>query len=176
MRIFLIGYMGSGKTFWGNKLGESLGLSFWDLDNVIESAENSSISKIFSKHGEDVFRIMESHYLGETIANNQSMILACGGGTPCFNENMSLMLQSGMVIYLRVSLRVLTKRLLNEHAHRPLIADQSKGLIESYIAHALPAREAFYEKAHLLIDADNIDIDTFVKKINAYVQASHSMG
>src|SRR5215217_1973749 len=110
--VFLIGFMGSGKTFVGKKLAQLLKTTFIDLDEVIEKSEEKTISQIFSQNGEEFFRERESHYL-KSLSERSNVVIATGGGTPCFHDNMKWMNENGITIYLKAKSEILFDRLKN---------------------------------------------------------------
>ncbi len=122
MSIFLIGLPGSGKSFWGEKLADKLSVNFIDLDNEIERKAGSSIIEIFRLHGEEYFRLIEKEVLESVIALHKNEVIACGGGTPCFYNNIEMMNRSGKTIYLKTPISLLLERLKksSESAKRPL--------------------------------------------------------
>jgi shikimate kinase len=153
MIIFLIGMMGSGKSSIGAKLAKELEIDFFDLDEVISHQTGKTISQIFEKKGEAFFRQLESEMLRK-FKKEDDLILACGGGTPCFFDNLSWMMAHGIVLYLNVPINVLTERLMKtDMTGRPLLGG-SKMEIESRLASILDERKFFYEKAHFEVDAD----------------------
>jgi shikimate kinase len=153
MRIFLIGFMGSGKSTVGERLAALEQLSFADLDQLIEKKEQKKISEIFSISGEQHFRILEEQMLNEWISQNQSGILACGGGTPCFGENMEKMRQNGITVYLEVDEENLAKRLHYDRESRPLLKNLSPDELLHDISKRLQSRLPFYRKAQISVNA-----------------------
>src|SRR5205814_10035442 len=121
MKIFFVGFMGSGKTHWGNQLSEKLRLPFFDLDEQVTSHEGKSIPEIFSDNGEEYFRLLEKDILHIITESHENFVMACGGGTPCFYNNIDYMNQSGTTIWINTSIDVLFQRLLKEKPVRPLI-------------------------------------------------------
>lgn len=121
MRIFLIGFMGSGKTHWGTRIAEKLKIPFYDLDAVIVNNEGMSISEIFATKGEEYFRYMEKQTLEDLIGREENFVLSAGGGTPCFFNNIEFMKKNGKVLWLNTSLEALNHRLLKEKMARPLL-------------------------------------------------------
>ena len=111
MRYFLVGFMGSGKSFWGKKWGEAFGIPFIDLDEEIERAAGESVQSIFNKRGEKAFRQLEHKTLFRLISTD-NYILSCGGGTPCYFDNMKAMNKNGITIYLKASPEILAARLM----------------------------------------------------------------
>src|SRR5688572_13820123 len=133
MRIFLIGFMGSGKTHWGKQLAERLKLSFYDLDEVIVKSENLSIPGIFEKMGEEYFRNKEKEMLEKLVDENANMVVSCGGGTPCFFNNIEFMKKYGTVVWLNTHVNVLLQRLMKERDTRPLLKDITDDGLRTYV-------------------------------------------
>jgi shikimate kinase len=133
MKIFLIGFMGAGKTHWGRELSRKLNLPFFDLDEQVVSREDKSISDIFSEKGEEYFRLLEKETLHIITESHDSFIMACGGGSPCYFNNLDYMNQAGTTVWINTPIDVLFKRLLEEKNERPLIRsltdDQLRGFI-----------------------------------------------
>ena len=136
MRIFLTGFMGSGKSYAGKRLAERLDFSFIDLDEYLEEKENCSISSIFQEKGEAHFRNLERQYLHEMIQYEQ-IIISTGGGTPCFFDNMNWINNNGVSIFLQTSVEVIVQRLQKEKDHRPLIAGLSKEELSQFVSQKL---------------------------------------
>ena len=154
-RLFLIGYMGCGKTTLGKRLAKKLGLAFIDIDLFIENRFRKSIGEIFKKHGESGFREIE-HKILEEVVGFENTVISTGGGLPCFFNNMELMNQHGTTIYLQVSVDELTNRLESCKGNRPLIKDKAKDELQEFIAENLNKREAWYGKANLTVSAENL--------------------
>ena len=167
-RIILIGYMGAGKTTIGKALSKELGITFYDLDWYIESRMRKTVSEIFAERGEEGFRQIEYNMLHE-VAEFEDVILSCGGGTPCFFDNMDYLNQQGQVVYLKAEPEVLYKHLLMAKVERPLLKGKSKEELLKFIKEQLEKREPFYTKAHYTLDVslmDNYDkIKISVEKI-----------
>jgi shikimate kinase len=144
--IYLLGFMGSGKSFLGRYLSEKFNLNFLDLDKFIEDTLNLSILDIFSSIGEEKFRENEANLLRKTVDFRQ-YIISCGGGTPCFQENMNWIKNHGISIYLKTSEEVLFERLNNQKEGRPLISSMSDDDLKNFISIKLSEREKFYEQA-----------------------------
>lgn len=146
-RIFLIGYMGSGKTTIGKLVAERLGYSFIDMDHHIEAQQHQTISQIFSEKGEESFRQLERRCL-EEVAQFEKVIIATGGGAPCFFDNAAYMNKHGLCIYLKLDVEELAQRLeLIGFSKRPLLAGKNSAELRSFIAEGLSKRAPFYEKA-----------------------------
>lgn len=166
MRIFLIGFMGSGKTHWAKQLADRLKLPLFDLDLEIIHSENRSIPEIFSVSGEEYFRVKERKILETLIDKNDSMVLSCGGGTPCFLNNIELMKKYGTVVWLNTHVEVLLQRLLREKAQRPLLKNVDDHDLKSYIIRKLNERRMYYQQADVTIDNENsISVNYFVETI-----------
>lgn len=168
MRIFLIGFMGSGKTTLGKQLSDKLGLPFIDLDDRIEAAAGMKINDIFSKKGEDFFRKLEAVRLREVIQEEENMILACGGGTPCFFDNISFINASGISIWLNTPKEVMADRLMKEAGHRPLVNGLSSQKLTEFIEDRLEQRLAYYSQATLTVDPSTLSVDDLIQQIQAY--------
>ena len=155
-RIILIGYMGAGKTTIGKALSKELGATFYDLDWYIESRMRKTVAQIFAEKGEEGFRKMEYNMLHE-VAEFENVIISCGGGTPCFFDNMDYLNQQGDVVYLKASPETLHKHLLMAKVERPLLKGKSTEELIAYISEHLKQREPFYEKAHYTLDVNVLD-------------------
>jgi shikimate kinase len=153
--------MGSGKTTTGEKLADRLNYSFIDLDSFIEKKEKRKISEIFSGEGEEYFRKTERRILQEIIKKN-NIVVACGGGTPCYSNNMDLMKEKGKTVYLEMPVDALVNRLLNSNVERPLIKGKNKEELENYISIMLTKRRKYYKKAHYTTNAQNLNIDSIL--------------
>jgi shikimate kinase len=151
VRIFLIGLPGSGKTTLGRRLGRRLGLEFLDLDKEIELAEGRTIPEIFADSGEDHFRSAESGQLRMLLESTRSYVLACGGGTPCFHDNMNAMKSSGLTIYLDAPLEVIHKRLSRTATGRPLLQGADAMALTEKIDELDRMRRGIYQQAELIL-------------------------
>lgn len=155
-RIILIGYMGAGKTTIGKALSKDLGVIFYDLDWYIESRMRKSVSQIFAERGEEGFRKIEYNMLHE-VAEFEDVIISCGGGTPCFFDNMDYLNQQGDVVYLKATPETLYKHLLMAKIERPLLKGKSAEELIAYITEHLKERSPFYEKARHILDVNVLD-------------------
>jgi len=166
MRIFLIGFMGSGKTHWGKQLATQLKIPYYDLDDVISSKEKKSVSQILAESGEESFRVKERQVLESLIDENETMVLSCGGGTPCFFNNIETMKKYGVVVWLNTHVEVLLMRLKSEKASRPLIKNVPDADMRSYIVRKLNERRIYYEQADVTIDnEDSISVNEFIQTV-----------
>jgi len=164
MKIYLIGYMGSGKSTIGKLLSDQLKLDFIDLDKYIEHETGKSITEIFAQNGEAGFRVMEHDYLKKVVTKD-NMVVSLGGGTPCFHNNIDLINKNGTSVYLDVDLDVLTKRLSKEKNDRPLIKNLNDTELKSFIERNLEKRETIYKQASIIIKVKTLDKDELVEKI-----------
>jgi len=149
---------GSGKSTLGKLLANEIGYPFHDLDDVIVEAEGKAIKEIFEEQGEDYFRQTEAKHLRKVMTQNDQFILACGGGTPCYHDNMQFIKEEGCSIYLKVSVNTLFARLDNTiGGSRPLVGKQGKELKE-FLIQQLVVRSEFYGKAdYTWEEADSLD-------------------
>jgi len=169
MKIVLLGYMGSGKSTIGNELSKKLSFSFKDLDKEIEISEGKTIPNIFSEKGEIYFRKIENIKIKNLIETSDDIVLATGGGTPCYGDTMDYLLSCKDVItvYLKSSLEVLTERLFLEKDERPLITHiKEKEALNDFIRKHLFERGFVYSRSNFIIDVSDLSIREVVKKIN----------
>ena len=155
-RIILIGYMGAGKTTVGKALSKELGIIFYDLDWYIESRMRKTVAQIFAEKGEEGFRKIEHSMLHE-VAEFEDVIISCGGGTPCFFDNMDYLNQQAQVVYLRCEPEVLRQHLLMGKTERPLLKGKTPEQLIAFIREQLEKREPFYSKARYTLDVSLMD-------------------
>lgn len=155
-RIILIGYMGSGKTTVGKVLSKETGMMFYDLDWYIESRMRKTVAQIFAEKGEEGFRKIEHNMLHE-VAEFENVIISCGGGTPCFFDNIDYINQQGEVVYLKATPEVLYRHLLMGKVERPLIKNKTPEELIAYITEQVAKREEFYNKARYTLDVSLMD-------------------
>lgn len=155
-RIILIGYMGSGKTTVGKALSKETGMMFYDLDWYIESRMRKTVAQIFAEKGEEGFRKIEHNMLHE-VAEFENVIISCGGGTPCFFDNIDYINQQGEVVYLKATPEVLYRHLLMGKVERPLIKNKTPEELIAYITEQVAKREEFYNKARYTLDVSLMD-------------------
>jgi shikimate kinase len=175
--VFLIGFMGSGKTHYGRLLSEALGVPHVDLDAAIEEEEGMSVAAIFAEKGEDHFREQESRMLrsitvsfsGHMKENDHKIpifgILSCGGGTPCFHHNMAWMNEQGITVWIAPDVDVLVSRLAGEKSKRPLIAGLDDVELKSQVVKRLADRDKYYSQAHLKITNPSVAIQELHEQI-----------
>jgi len=155
-RIFLIGYMGAGKTTLGKAFARAMGLTFVDLDWYIEERFHKTVSQIFSERGEAGFRELEKRMLHEA-GEFENVVISVGGGTPCFFDNMDYMNVAGETVFLDVDVKVLFRRLKVAKQQRPLLADKTDEELTTFIVEALQNRLPFYTKAKYVFNGENLE-------------------
>jgi shikimate kinase len=165
MKIFLIGFMGSGKSHWGKLLSDKLGIRFFDLDEQVAEQNNKSIADIFATEGEEQFRLQEKDVLHIITESQDSFIMACGGGTPCYFNNIEYLKQSGTTVWINTPTDTLLERLTKEKDKRPLIKDLSDEHLKSYIIKKFSDRRIYYEQASVVIDEEPVELDMLIEKI-----------
>jgi shikimate kinase len=167
-KVFLIGFMGCGKSTFGKKLAKQLNWDFVDLDDYIEKKEKASISEIFASKGETYFRSLESKAVKST-SNWKKTIISTGGGTPCFNDNISSINDAGLSVYIKISPIVLKSRLEGELSKRPLIADLTDAELLSFIENKLNERSADYSKSKIIFEYTDHTEASFVESLKAHL-------
>lgn len=168
IRVILIGYMGAGKTTVGKELARSLGVMFYDLDWYIETRMRKTVKQIFDERGEEGFRQVEHNMLHE-VAEFEDVVISCGGGTPCFFDNMEYLNQQGETVYLQATPDVLHEHLKMGKGVRPLLLNKTPEEVSVFITEQLKQREQYYLKAKHVLDVNLMDsfeaIDGHVVKL-----------
>ena len=156
--IFLIGYMGSGKSTMGRSLSRHLNIPLIDLDIFIESRFHRTVKEIFAEKGEEGFRIIERNVLHE-VGEFENVIVACGGGTPCHFDNMDYMNSCGVTVFLNASHEAILRRLSTPKAKakRPIIADKTNDELLDFITEAMKQRAPHYTKAMYTFDSSYLE-------------------
>lgn len=167
MKIFLIGFMGCGKTTIANMLSYELKFPVIDLDITIEESQKMSIAKIFSRKGEEQFRKIESRELRKI--NDHEAIVACGGGTPCYHDNMDWINENGLSVYLKVKEQKLFERLSRVKNTRPMIAGMSDKQLKEFIRNKMKERETFYMQAKIIAALDEMSFDELLDELGLYL-------
>lgn len=152
--------MGSGKTHWGKLWAKEHGMDFWDLDAMIEEKEQKAVDALFSEFGESYFREAESIVL-RTFTGKDNYILASGGGTPCFHNNMQWMNDNGTTVYLRATADQIIERVKNEKHKRPLLKQLNDDEILPFVSQKIKERELFYSHAKIILPAGGLTIASF---------------
>ena len=169
MLIFLIGFMGSGKSFIGRNIAPILQYDYIDSDKFIEEQEACSIKEIFEQKGETYFRQLEHDFL-VSLNPTDNIVISTGGGMPCFNNNMALMNEKGLSIYLNRSKELVIPRLLKGQYKRPLIVELSKDELEKFYDEKLASRKEFYEQA--ILSVGDANADEIVTILNEYISTN----
>lgn len=172
--IFIIGFMGSGKSTFGRALARAAGLQFIDLDNYIELRFHANVRDLFAKRGEEGFRDIEHRMLQE-VSDFEDVIVACGGGTPCFFNNIDLMNSRGTTVMLHASIDTLLRRLKLGRHRRPLIAAMSDDELESFIGSALEQRMPHYSQAAETFSGDRLDSAAEIAETIADFAKTHNI-
>jgi shikimate kinase len=157
--------MGSGKTHWGRLLSEKLGIRFFDLDEQVTEHAGKTIPEIFAVEGEEIFRLMEKDVLHIITESQESFVMACGGGSPCYFNNIEYMNRAGTTIWINTPIDVLYQRLLEEKDKRPLIRDLSDDQLKSFIGRKFSDRKIYYEQAGITVDELPVQLDNLIEKI-----------
>jgi len=165
MRVYLVGYMGSGKSRTGEEVASKMAWSFIDMDDLFEERFRISVLDFFEKYDENSFRTIERNLLHESILED-NVIYATGGGTPCFFDNMDFINNHGTSIYLKPGFSLLVNRLRIVRKKRPLLKDVKLEDLENYIHLQLAEREMFYSKAHFTLEGSAISVEKIIGLIN----------
>ena len=163
-RIFLIGFMGSGKTTTGSQLARILGYEFVDMDQMIEDTAGMSVPEIFSELGEEVFRKWEHKILLE-LCKEEKLVVASGGGAPCHGNMMSTMKSNGITVYIKLPPSVIKDRLMLSKTERPLIRGKSEEELLRFINSLLGTRESYYNQAHYIVDGTKLDPESLASHL-----------
>jgi shikimate kinase len=169
MRIFMIGYMGAGKSTTGKRLARRLAMPFVDLDDAFEARYRYSIPRFFERFGEAKFREFEHACLLGVIAGHHEAVISTGGGTACHHDHMAVMNAAGITVYLKMHPASLAQRLNRARRLRPLVRDVKNDDMQAFIEKQLSARGKFYEQAQLIVKGENLDLDALVKEVNTII-------
>jgi len=157
--------MGSGKTHWGRLLSDKLGMRFFDLDEQVTEHAGMSIPEIFEADGEEQFRLLEKEVLHILTESHDSFVMACGGGSPCYFNNIEYMNQSGTTVWINTPLETLFERLVKEKDKRPLIKELSDEQLKGFIGKKFSDRRIYYEQARLTVDETPVELQRLIDKI-----------
>ncbi|HOI31946.1 MAG: shikimate kinase [Bacteroidales bacterium] len=167
-RIYLVGYMGVGKSTIARKLANLLNWEVMDLDQVFETRYKISVPDFFNRYDEKLFRKLERSLLQESVAHSHT-IISTGGGTACFYDNMDWMNQNGLTVFLKMSAGCLSNRLLNAKKKRPLISGQSREQLHAFIKQHLQKRAIYYTQAKLHFEAESPDIQELAELVKPLI-------
>jgi shikimate kinase len=165
MKIFFIGFMASGKTHWGKLVSEKVRIPFFDLDEQIVTHEGKSIVEIFKESGEEYFRLLEKDILHIITESHENFVMATGGGTACFYNNIEYMNRSGTTIWINTTLDLLYQRLLEQKEVRPLMRSLTNEQLRGFIIKKYSDRKIYYEQAEIVVDDDPMMLENLVQKI-----------
>jgi shikimate kinase len=165
MKLFLIGFMGSGKSFLGKQVSQQLQIPFFDLDERIEEHEGKTISDIFGEKGEEYFRLLEKDILYLITESHESFVMATGGGTPCYFNNIDYLKTKGQVIWINPSIQTICNRLKSEKDKRPLVKNLPDAQLAGYIQKKMADRRIYYQQAHHIINQDDIHPEHIINSI-----------
>ncbi len=170
MTIYLVGMMGSGKSYLGKKLAQALDKPFVDLDERIEKREGKTIAAIFRDHGQPYFRKVETETL--RLTKNESALIATGGGAPCHDGNMDWMNRNGLTVYLQADVETLMERLQSNGTERPMLGNLQGPELKNYLTNLLDERRSFYEKASIIYEITNHDEDKVMNDLVTQIRES----
>ena len=165
MKIFLIGFMGCGKTHWGKLLSEKLGMPFFDLDEKIMEHENRTVSQIFETDGEEYFRLLEKDILHLLSESHETFVMATGGGTPCFYNNIDYLKKQGTTVWINCSTDSVYQRLLNEKGQRPLVSKLPATELKKYVVKKYSSRKIYYQQAAVILPEENLTVEKLVNEV-----------
>ena len=166
MRIYLVGYMSAGKSTTAKRLAKRLGVEAYDTDRMFEERYHISVSDFFQKYDEPLYRRLETQILHDTLAFDNAVI-ATGGGTACFNDNMEWMNQNGVTVFLKISPRSAVLRLSQSKVKRPKVYGKSPEELEDFIQKNYTERMPFYEKAQITVKSEDLDVESLVSAVIA---------
>lgn len=166
-RVFLIGFMGSGKSTLGSKLARRTGYRFLDMDHLIEETAGMTVPGIFREHGEKVFRKWEHDILLE-LCRQEKIVVSTGGGAPCHGDMIDIMNRHGATVYIKLAPAILRDRLLKSRTERPLIRGKSGRELDEFITGLLKQREKYYDQAALVIDGTDPDLNVLVEALEKW--------
>jgi shikimate kinase len=165
MNIYFIGFMGCGKSYWAKMLSREVNMPAFDMDSIIEDLSSESLYDLFYEQGEAYFRKIENQVVQDLARINKGYLIACGGGTPCFYDNMELMNEKGATIYFKASVEFLYQRLVKGRMHRPLIAMYDNIELRNFIETTLAEREQHYKLATATVNIETITLPTLLQTI-----------
>lgn len=159
MKYYLVGYMYCGKSTFGRRMAEAKGMDYLDLDRAFEARYHYTVPMFFQRFGEAAFRTLETQMLHST-ADLDNVVIATGGGTPCYGDNMDFILAHGTAVYLQMPVDALVERALRSRNPRPLMHGLPEPEMRALIERQLKEREPIYLRAPLIVDGINPDLDS----------------
>ena len=163
-RIYLVGYMGAGKTTVARRLANYLGWEVADTDAMFEEKYRISICDFFNKYDEPLYRKLESEVLKST-ADLENVVISTGGGTACYFDNMDWMNEHGLTVFLRISEKAVVDRLLHAKRKRPLAEGKTESELTEFVNRHYTERLPFYEQAKITVKAEDLDLENLIKQI-----------
>ncbi len=160
-RIYLVGYMGAGKTTAAKRLAHRLDWEHYDTDALFEEKYHISVDDFFHKYDEALFRKLESQILQST-ENLENTVISTGGGTPCFNDNMAWMNEHGTTVFLKISSQTAVSRIMLSKKKRPLAAGKTEAELATFVEKHYGARMSFYEQAQHVVKGEDLDIEALL--------------
>ena len=157
--------MGSGKTYWGRLLGQKLGIPFFDLDEKVTEHAGKSIVDIFATEGEEYFRMQEKDILHIITESHDGFVMACGGGSPCYFNNIEYMNKAGTTVWINTPLDTIFSRLTNEKDKRPLIKKLSDEQLKNFISKKFADRKIYYEQAEAILNEEPLTLERIIEKV-----------
>lgn len=170
MIFYLTGYMGCGKSSIGRETAKRTGYGFVDTDREVEKMHGRTVAEIFAGEGEEAFRALEREVLHKIAAEEENVIVATGGGTPCYGDNMEMMNTTGKTVYLKLSPEKLVQRLKPGQTHRPKLSGMDRAQMLEYIGLHLPQREGVYLCSSMIIGCDTLSDDSICRHVADYVK------
>lgn len=170
-RIYLVGYMGAGKTTTARRLANQLGWEVADTDDLFEEKYKISVCDFFHKYDEALYRKLESEVLKET-ESLENVVISTGGGTACYFDNMEWMNQKGLTVFLHISEKAVVDRLLHAKRKRPLSIGKSEEELTEFVAQHYTSRLPFYEQAKITVKSEDLDLDNLLEMIKGTLLVS----
>lgn len=168
MRIYIIGYMGAGKSTVGKRLANRLGMDFIDLDDAFENKFRYSIPRFFDRFGEERFRAFERQCMKEITEEHDHVVISTGGGLACFHDNIDYMNKNGITVYLKMHPMSLAHRLNNARRLRPVVRDIPTEEMLPFVEKQLAEREKFYEIANIVVKGEDLDLESLTRRLEIY--------
>lgn len=163
-RIYIVGYMGAGKTTAARRLAQRMGWEVVDTDALFEEKYKISVNDFFNKYDEPLYRKLESEVLKATESLDH-VVVSTGGGTACFFDNMDWMNQHGLTVFLRISPQAAVDRVIHSRHKRPLVEGKSEEELTEFVNQHYASRLPFYEQANIIVKSEDLDLDALIRQI-----------